>query len=213
MANLTIILAVASVFAAPCFARGMKMKDDCRVLAEFFWYTIGSFIIMGALMVWISGEGEMLIQYRILIGFVGAVFGALSSLTFAEWIHPTPVAAQLKQDASMNDKITQNVTSHNQQGGITAGTVNIAPQKLDFSEDLGQKLLRRMPDKSKSVTMISAGNITDQAIADRYEAFLRQNGFAVVRMKTGQLISPDLEKISVGETAEGYEIHIAPSAP
>jgi hypothetical protein len=39
----------------------------------------------------------------------------------------------------------QNITSYGQQGGITAGVVNIGPQRLVFSSELGSELLARMP--------------------------------------------------------------------
>jgi hypothetical protein len=56
----------------------------------------------------------------------------------------------------------QNVTSYGQQGGITAGIVNIGPQRLAFSSQLGSELLEKCLAKRK-VIIRSIGS--DQSVA------------------------------------------------
>jgi hypothetical protein len=67
--------------------------------------------------------------------------------------------------------------SYGQKGGITAGTINIAPGRLTFSPDLGRQLLALMPDKVKKVMMTVVGGTSDQAVGDDIYNFLRQNEY------------------------------------
>src|SRR5229473_1988720 len=50
--------------------------------------------------------------------------------------------------------------SYGQQGGITAGTVNIGPGRLAFSSQLGADLLAKMPVK-KPILLRSIGGAAD----------------------------------------------------
>jgi hypothetical protein len=84
MGNTAIIWTFAGVFAAACFARGLKMRDDSRVLAELLWYTSGAAFLAGGALLWVSMETEILIQHRIVLATVGAVFGALALLSLGE---------------------------------------------------------------------------------------------------------------------------------
>jgi hypothetical protein len=68
MGNFAIIWTFAGVVATACFARGLKMRDNSRVLAELLWYTFGALFLAGASILWISLEKDMLIQYRIVLG-------------------------------------------------------------------------------------------------------------------------------------------------
>lgn len=94
MGNPTIIWTVAGVLAAACFGLGLKMHDGPKILEELLWYTFGAFVLAGASIIWISMEKEMLIQYKIVIGVVGAAFGALTMLTIGEFIKPTVIRTQ-----------------------------------------------------------------------------------------------------------------------
>jgi hypothetical protein len=57
------------------------MRDDSRPLAELLWYTLGAFILVGASLLWISLEQEIMIQHRIVLGAIGAIFGALALIS------------------------------------------------------------------------------------------------------------------------------------
>jgi hypothetical protein len=91
--NPAIIWTIAGILGAACFARGLKMKDNSRVLAELLWYTFGAAILAGAAILWISMEKEVLVQYRIVLALLGAIFGALSLLSIGEWIRPIASAS------------------------------------------------------------------------------------------------------------------------
>jgi hypothetical protein len=90
MANAAIIWALAAALAAPCFARAVLMKEN--IAAQFLWYALGTFFLLGAAFLWISLEPVMLVQHRIVVGVIGAIFGVLGSLAIAERIRPTPAA-------------------------------------------------------------------------------------------------------------------------
>lgn len=98
--------------------------------------------------------------------------------------HETWVAANLnkRQPAQQQHVMTFNVSSVGQQGGITAGIVNVGPQPRKFDGNikaqLAQQLAQHLPDKSRKVTVKSpmgdseadsfAIQITDYLVAQGY---------------------------------------------
>ncbi|MEZ9455449.1 hypothetical protein AB4258_23585 [Vibrio splendidus] len=56
-----------------------------------------------------------------------------------------------EQPASYVQNTTYNVNSNNQQGGITAGVVNVGPQPRKLKPHELSQLLQAFPDKSKSI--------------------------------------------------------------
>jgi hypothetical protein len=92
MANAAIIWTFASVIAAACFGRAILMKEN--IAAAFIWYAVGAAFLLGAAFLWISLEPAMLIQHRIVVAVIGAIFGILGSLAIAEQINPTPPVAR-----------------------------------------------------------------------------------------------------------------------
>lgn len=100
--------------------------------------------------------------------------------------------------------------SYGQQGGITAGTLNIAPSRLAFSDDLGNALLARMPEKKK-VIMFTVGGNADQSAATNFQVFLQRNGYEVQRKLVGMMVPPPDRPISVVNEPNDYVLTIAPS--
>lgn len=224
MENAAFIWGTASALAAACFARGLKMRDSKHLLMELVWYTVGVFLLAGAALLWVSLEKEMFVQHKVVLGITGAIAGSLALLSLGEFVRPTatkigePEAASSQSEshgkATFNsEKIIQNVTSYNQQGGITAGTVNIGPQRLEFSEALGVKLLSQMP-KSKPVILTLVGmSQKDQAVASQFVEFFKSKGVIFAGVKTiGMMIPPPESKISIQEEAAYYHILLAPSS-
>jgi hypothetical protein len=101
--------------------------------------------------------------------------------------------------------------SYGQQGGITAGTINIGPGRLAFSSQLGNELLAKMPAK-KQVLIRSVGGAADQNVANEIQAFLDQNGYEIQRMSFGMLIPPPDWPITLMDSPKKYTLTIAPSA-
>jgi hypothetical protein len=85
------------------------------------------------------------------------------------------------------------------------------PQKLQFSEEIGQALLQRMPEK-KPVALTAVGSQTDIKIGMRFAQFLRQNGYIVTVAIVGMMAPPPDHKIAVGVTPDHYNVLIAPDA-
>jgi hypothetical protein len=48
-----------------------------------------------------------------------------------------------------------------QQGGITAGTVNMAPQRVPFTKELADEFLTKLKDKNKPVALEAVGSPSD----------------------------------------------------
>jgi hypothetical protein len=137
---------------------------------------------------------------------------------FDVWLRPSAASAQSPPTSTGKPQVgapgmtqsAQNITSYGQQGGIT-GIVNIGPQRLVFSSELGSELLARMPRKKK-VNITSVGGVADQAVAIDIQNFLQQNGYEVSRISVGMLLPPPDHKISLGDSPDGYVLTIAPSA-
>lgn len=75
------------------------------------------------------------------------------------------------------------ITSHNQQGGITAHTVTIAPPARDLNspwgEPLKQQILTALPrDKEINITSL-LGDAESVELATQIHSFMQANGFKV----------------------------------
>jgi hypothetical protein len=87
MINAAIIWTFAGVLAAACFARGHKMRDEKRALAELVWHTAGAFFLVSGALLWVSLEAEILWQHRLILVVSGSIFGALGALSLGEFVH------------------------------------------------------------------------------------------------------------------------------
>ncbi|HTT84735.1 MAG TPA: hypothetical protein VMF67_14755, partial [Rhizomicrobium sp.] len=102
--------------------------------------------------------------------------------------------------------------SYGQQGGITAGTVNITPQRAEFTPQLGNELLEHMPAKDKKVFLRTVGSVDDQKIGTGIQKFLIPNGYTVQRERIGMLVPPPSHPFSMSENKDEYIITVAPTA-
>jgi hypothetical protein len=94
--------------------------------------------------------------------------------------------AQDKPPATIN----QNVTSHNQSGGITAHTVNIGPQRRDLNSPWGAPLKAQILDKiprDKEIGIVAVmGDVECYELGMQLHTFLKANGY---RLKESDGIS------------------------
>jgi len=99
-----------------------------------------------------------------------------------------------------------------QQGGITAGTMNIAPARVPFTPELKADLLRKLKT-NKPIELQTVGNDVDQKIGDEVLSFLKANGYQVPqRMMIGMLAPPPNRPYTLDEHEDKYVLTIAPSA-
>ncbi len=77
--------------------------------------------------------------------------------------------------------INQNVTSNNQQGGITAHTVNVGPQPRDLDSSWGgplkTQMLSSLPRDKDLTIMALMGDSEGISLALQIHSFLKSNGF------------------------------------
>lgn len=81
------------------------------------------------------------------------------------------------------DKYTVNITSHGQQGGITAHTVNIGPQQRSLSSPnaaaLKQQILTQL-SRAKPITVFCImGDTEGYYFGMEIHAFMKANGFTM----------------------------------
>ncbi len=77
--------------------------------------------------------------------------------------------------------MAENVTSYNQSGGITAGTVNIGPQPRSLAnpntDELKKQILRELPRDKPIVIQAVMSDTESMSFAEEIHAFLKSNGF------------------------------------
>ncbi len=206
---------VASVVTGAVFALGTLMWTERNVVGAWACFMASFFPMVIATLVWAPMANDSI--WRISIsGTIGAIVGSIVLIGITEIIHGRAQAGsslsnQPIREIPLTEKFAQNVTSYGQQGGITAGTVNIGPQRLAFSPDLGNELLAKMSNKKK-VIIRSIGGYADQAVASEIKDFLQRNGYEVTLTPIGMLMPPPDHKISLGESPDGYVLTVAPSA-
>ncbi|HEU0216910.1 MAG TPA: hypothetical protein VFQ90_09620 [Stellaceae bacterium] len=122
-----------------------------------------------------------------------------------------PAMAQSNNGSSINQG-PGSALSFGQQGGITAGTVNIAPGRVPFTMELGNQLLEHMPDKNKVVRLMTVGGNADQNIGNEVQQFLQHSGYSVQRMSIGMMAPPPDHPFIFNESSDQYIITVAPSA-
>jgi hypothetical protein len=90
------------------------------------------------------------------------------------------------------------ITSHNQQGGITAHTVNIGPQQRSLSNpntaQLKEQMLREFPRDKPIDVMCVMGDSESATFAVEIHAFLAQNGFNMAYPRISQAVFADPQK-------------------
>jgi hypothetical protein len=166
MGNNALIWTFASVIVAACFARGVAMRDS--TLEMFLWYTLGAFVLAGASIIWISLEPTIMTQHRVVLGFIGAIFGALALLSLGEWTHPTSAQPQGPTAPSGLPPVAPpSITQNNQSGPniVVPGQGNIlniypsqSPPQPD--PDALYQLKKPVGQVESVVESLSTGTIT-----------------------------------------------------
>jgi hypothetical protein len=185
MGNPTIIWTIASALAAACFARGLALRTSQPHPWELLWYTSGIVILASAALLWASVESGVIMQQRIILGFLGGLVGSIGLITIGEVVRPASAGGQETINLQARGKplaeFAQNVTSYNQSGGITAGTVNIGPQPRHMesieASPLKNQLLTNLPRDKPIVVMAVMGDAEAMQFAQEIAKFLNDNHF------------------------------------
>ena len=100
-----------------------------------------------------------------------------------------------------------NVTSKNQQGGITAGIVNVGPRPRHLNQALKNQLVTMLPDKSRQITITSVmGDGEAFKFAMEIKDYLTAQGYSVKGVNQavfsgpiiGQQFNPDTLTLTIG---------------
>jgi hypothetical protein len=170
MGNNALIWTFAGVIVAACFARGVAMRDS--TLEMLLWYTLGAFVLAGASIIWISLEPTIMKQHRVVLGFLGAIFGALALLSVGEWTHPTNAQPQTPTAPSASAPVapsaaSPSITQNNQSGPniVVPGqgnTLNIYPSQSPPQPDPDAlyQLKKPVGQVESVVESLSTGTIT-----------------------------------------------------
>lgn len=95
--------------------------------------------------------------------------------------HEKWVAANLnKRQFNQKSGPTINVESYGQQGGITAGIVNVGPKRRMLTDEIKSQLLAYFPDKSRMIQITAVlGNSEAMSFAAQIGAYLKSQGYQV----------------------------------
>ena len=86
--------------------------------------------------------------------------------------------------------IAQDVDIHGNCNAVGNGNIVCSAVRSDFSEELGDQLIKSMPDKKKVVSLNTVGGAKDQKVGDQIHQFLIQHGYSVQRSIIGMLVPP-----------------------
>jgi hypothetical protein len=124
---------------------------------------------------------------------IGGVFAVLS---YFDNHHP-------REEAMSNSKNTF-VTSHNQSGGITAGTVNIGtPPARQMTQQMEAQLRQLVPTSNKVTVTAVMGDGEAFAFAQEITSWLRANGWAQVEGVNQAVFSQPVFNQSVDNSKPG----------
>ena len=76
------------------------------------------------------------------------------------------------------EKPSINITSNNQQGGITAYQVNIGRVDLVFDEAIANAVMAKIP-KDRPFDLQANGSARDFQVAESYSRYLQNNGYTL----------------------------------
>jgi hypothetical protein len=112
--------------------------------------------------------------------------------------------------AMSQDKPSINITSHNQQGGITAYKVVIGRVDLSFDERVAAELERVLP-KDRPIDLSAVGSARDQMVATDYADYLRNKGYTFrSRNEIGAVSPPPDAPITIRVAPDHSTLLIAP---
>jgi hypothetical protein len=210
--TLAIITAFAGILAAAFIRHAFDMRKEQKyreMVGAVFWGMLPLGVVC---LVWAAtGDSPMRLQNS-LLGLVGAAIGASAFVWLGYVVRPADAQTE-KTTPVQNDKpaqVAQNVTSYNQSGGITAGTVNIGTGRAEFNDQLKADLLQKVP--KGNVQLQTIGGNADQAIGNEVEAFLRQNGYSVQRTSIGMMVPAPDRPYSLSVNGNQTVVVVAPSA-
>jgi hypothetical protein len=205
--TLAIITAFAGILAAAFLRHAFDMRKEQKyreMAGSIFWAMVPLGVVC---LIWAqtTGDAPMWVQ-NALLGCIGAAIGASAFVWLGYIVRPTAAVAQTDKPA----QVAQNVTSYNQSGGITAGTVNIGGGRAEFNDQLKADLLQKLP--KGNVQLKTIGGNADQTIGNEVEAFLRQNGYSVQRMVIGMISPPPDRPYTLSVNGGQAVVIVAPSA-
>ncbi len=121
-----------------------------------------------------------------------------------EWVAANLNKQQLEPQPTA---VTFNVMSVGQQGGITAGVVNVGPQPRNINDRVRRQLAELLPDKSRTVTIKTVlGDGEAYSFATQIKDYLASQGFKINGVDQvvfngvvpPQAFNPDTLEITIG---------------
>ncbi len=101
------------------------------------------------------------------------------------------------------------VTSINQQGGITAGTVNIGAQPRHMNAQLGAQIEQAIPKGARVSITAVMGDMEAFSFAQEIRTWMAQNGYTNITQGVNQAVySAPVVGQSLNKTADGFELVI-----
>lgn len=200
---------VASGFAALSITRGLRMKDDKRLVAEWLWYAGGLVPLAAVCLFWASTGDQLVAPQRLILFVLGAAIGGFGLLAAGEWVRPIQAQAQDHPGTPLASNTGPNINTWNQSGGTN--TINIGHQRLTFQPSVAEEILRRLP-KDKPIVIHSVGGASDQGIASEYQQYLQGQGVKIAGRSTfGVKIPPPDYAITIEDRGENVLLTINPS--
>lgn len=183
----------------------LELRKEGNYRASWGWF-FWSILPVAASALYLLTMGDMPVEIRNgVLGALGAALGACAfiwagymftgNVSKAQTIPPPPPSINGNCNALGNNNSLCN---------------NYGPQKLVFSEALGNLLLERMPIK-KPVTLEAIGSPSDWKVGADIQAFLQKNGYSTDLSTIGMQVPPPMHKISLTILPDHYILTVSPS--
>jgi hypothetical protein len=207
--SLALAVAVFSVIGS--HAREMYRDRRYReMFGALFWAIVPIAIFS---IVWAVNENPSTMGRNILLGFVGAVLGAVALIWIGYVARDWSAKAQPANTGGNNVPNINNygpsINTTNQSGGTNV--INVGPTRLVFNPAIGEELASKLPS-GKPVIVQGVGSASDLAVAAQYAEFLKGKGFDVAFGRIGMMSPPPDHKITLGDNGKQAIVIIAPSA-
>jgi hypothetical protein len=164
--------------------RAFDMITQERWRATWIWF-FASFVPLGAAsQVWVAMNNPPPTARWFILGIAGAAFGATLFIAIGEALRPvSPANAQGSPPPAAQPPIVNqgpgSAYSAGQQGGVTAGTINIGPIPRRVSETQAALIQRRLTGVNLTFDVVIAGGTEVQQFARDIGNVLRIPGINI----------------------------------
>jgi hypothetical protein len=215
-------LSFMTFFAGP---QAKKVWDQKRYLWSYLWWLIGLVPIGFVCLGWAHTEDQPMWVIRPIIFIIGALIGGTGALAIAEYVYPKANAQASNQPSAATQAPVVNqgpgsAYSTGQQGGVTAGTVNIGPIPRRLPPDKIAGIRDKLTGVHLSLDVVVAGGRESKQFAEDIINAISVPGINITDRLNFDLMpgwegvtiyDPEENIVAIRDALTAANIHISPA--